>query len=394
MFEYGFSTVIKPKRLTSTLIGVIIRTMTDSQNNISAAPLSFQLQRRGFSLGLTPVNDPTEYQDDPLSNWHQGKPVFLKGLCSPHLTSFKHEIESSDTLYAAILNGQECDTAFTQSPYIDRIEPNFESLGCSVNEGDQQEIETIIFDAIDINDPDKILAEDLWLKASWLSFYEGDASLRFRFSFGVDLVEDVAADRNRQHHAARLTEAIFPESSIITQNEELAQSLKTILNGNDFKFVERIVYFNAPEGGAYLHHDRERGHAGVVYAQLSGQTFWLALAKKTLVNEIIFFIEKCQKSVWPNNINQSIKLEILDSSTSKEKLAIELESFSNSALIHLINETADFVQQLIEHGHSRHLTPGDVILLPQDSELDCCWHSVFCLGDESGEALSFAIRST
>ena len=366
--------------------------MTD--NHISTSPLNFQLQRRGFSLGLTPTTNSSQDHNDPLSNWHKGKPVLLKGLCLSTLTSFKNEIESSDKLYAAILNGEECDSIFTQSPYIDRIEPNFESLGCSVNEGDQQEIETIIFDAIDANDQENVLAEDLWLKASWLSFYEDDASLRFRFSFGVDLVEDVAADSNRQHHASRLTEAIFPESSIITQNSELAQTLKTILDDKNFKFVERIVYFNAPEGGAYLHHDRERGHAGVVYAQLSGQTFWLALTKQTLVDEIIFFIEKCQQHSWPSSIEESVRTEILNSSTTKEKLATELDSFSNSALIHLINETSDFVQQLIEHGHSRHLTPGDVILLPQDSELECCWHSVFCLGDESGEALSFAIRST
>ena len=366
--------------------------MTDSLNNTDVIAPSFKLQRRGFALGKTPENI-TDYPNDPLSNWAEGKPVFLKGLCSSQLDSFTNEIESSDKLYEAILNGEECDQVFAESPYIDRIEPHFESLGCSVNEGDKQEIETIIFDAIDSNDTDNILAEDLWVKASWLSFYEDDASLRFRFSFGVDLVEDVAADTNRQHYAALLTDAIFPESSIIIDNKELGQQLKKILNGNDFKFVERIIYFNSPDGGAYLHHDRERGHAGVVYAQLSGKTFWLALPKSALVDDIIFFIERCQQNTWPDSIDDELKADIINSSTSKEKLASELDSFSNSALIHLINETPDFIQQLIHHGHYRPLNPGDIILLPQDSELSCCWHSVFCLGEESGEALSFAIRS-
>jgi len=34
-----------------------------------------------------------------------------------------------------------------------------------------------------------------------------------------------------------------------------------------------------------------------------------------------------------------------------------------------------------------------VILLPQASMDDCAWHSVFCVGDEAGEALSFAIKA-
>lgn len=367
--------------------------MTDRPNNTPITIPSFALQRRGFSLGHTPTNQLAEPSNDPLSNWHEGKPVFLHGLCLPQLASLSEEVRASDSLYAAILDGSECDDIFSQPPFIDRLSPCFESLGCNINEGDKQEIETVIFDALAPDDKDNILAEDLWVKASWLSFYEGDASLRFRFSFGVDLVEDVAMDANRQHHAAKLTEAIFPESSIITDNADLNDVLKKTLGSKEFKFVERIVYFNAPDGGAYLHHDRERCHAGVVYAQLSGKTFWLALAKQTLVDEIILFIEKCQQGDWPDSIDDKIRTDITNSCATKEKLATELDSFSNSALIHLINETPNFIQQLIDHGHSRQLNPGDVMLLPQDSELNCCWHSVFCLGEESGEALSFAVRS-
>ena len=225
-----------------------------------------------------------------------------------------------------------------------------------------------------------------------MSFYEEDASLRFRFSFGVDFVEDVAADSNRQHYAAKLTEAIFPESEIITNNQSLKESLNHIFSGSEFKFVERIVYFNSPDGGAYLHHDRERGHAGVVYAQLTGQTFWLALTKQSLIGEISYFINACGKNGWPKTINEDTKAELIKCSKSAETLSDQLDSFANTALIHLINETSEFVQQLINHGHWRHLKPGDVLLLPQESEQDCCWHSVFCLGEESGEALSFAIR--
>ena len=348
-----------------------------------------QLQRRGYTHGIAPA---PQTESDPLSNWQEGKPVLLKAACLGQLSQHQEDITRSDDLYAAILDGQECDTLFTQSPYIERLENDFESLGCSVNEGDDQEIETIIYDALDPNDHDNIIAEDLWMKASWLSFYEDDASLRFRFSFGIDLVEDVAADKNRQHHASRLTNAIFPESSLITENSNLKKQLRTALQSDEFQFVERIVYFNAPNGGAYLHHDRERGHAGVVYTQLSGHTFWLALSKQALLDEISAFVSSCDETTWPETLSADFKTEI-QRCINEHAVSAELETFSNSALIHLINETQEFIQHLIAQGHSRQLEPGDAILLPQDNELNCCWHSVFCLGEESGEALSFAIRS-
>ena len=351
---------------------------------------TLNLQRRGYNLGEAKLNTS---EPDSLLNWSVGKPTLLKGACLAKLVEFNDDINRSDKLYAALLNNEECDTLLTHSPYAERLAPNFESLGCTVNEGDEQEIETIIFDAIAANDPQTIIAEDLWMKASWLSFFEGDASLRFRFSFGLNQFEDVAADTHRQQCAAQLTDAIFRESRAITENKSLHSTLQKTLNCSDFHFVERIIYFNSPNGGAYLHHDRERGHAGVVYAQLSGQTFWLALTKQTLLDEISIFAKECEKNQWPSTLTAEYRKEIRRCIADTDILSAELETFSNSALIHLINETQGFAQQLIRHGHSRHVKAGDVLLLPQSSELSCCWHSVFCLGQESGEALSFAVRS-
>ena len=145
---------------------------------------------------------------------------------------------------------------------------------------------------------------------------------------------------------------------------------------------------------SYLHHDRERGHAGVVYAQLSGHTYWLALPKHELMAEITAFVNQSEaKDRWPESISTSQRQQFIDISRNSENLSVELESFSNDALIQLINETESFVQQLIANGHGRVVNPGDVLLLPQETDMNCCWHSVFCLGEESGEALSFAIRS-
>ncbi|MBT8114000.1 MAG: hypothetical protein KJP04_01375 [Arenicella sp.] len=347
------------------------------------------LLRRGFDLGV--IDDADVVCEDPMSNWQLGKPTMLAGICRSVISQHQGHIARSDSLYQAILDGQSIDTLLAENSYQDHLQGRFEMLSSLIHEGEEQEIETVFFDALEEG---RVAAEDLWMKVSWLAFYEQDASLRFRFSFGADHVEDVAADPLRQRYAAKLCDVIFPESRIITNNPALENKLLECLNGKSYALVERIIYFNAPQGGAYLHHDRERGHAGVVYAQLSGTTFWLALTKRQLQHEINSFLqESTAASDWPRSIGPEMQLELLELSKDDQRLAEELESFSNDALIHLINETAGFVQQLIRNGHGRLLRSGDVLLLPQQSTEDCCWHSVFCVGDDCGEALSFAIRT-
>jgi len=343
-----------------------------------------QLKRRGFSLGSAP---PIQTRINNHDQWYQGLPVLLQAECLNLLGEHQREIEQTEELVRAVLEQHDCDSVLAKTPYLERLEPKFQSLGSAFNEGDQQEIEMVMFDAMD---GDTLLAEDLWLKASWLSFHDDDVSLRFRFSFGIDLEQDVAADPHRQQLAAELTSAVFPESSIITENAPLNDSLSQILGCNSISFVERIIYFNGPNGGAYLHHDLERGHAGVVFAQLTGQTFWLALPKQTLIEEITLF---SKTNPWPASLTSEMRTEMSRLISDRSYLAEQLESFSNTSLIHLINETKEFVQFLITRGHSVQLSPGDVLLLPQADENTCCWHSVFCLGEEMGQALSFAIRT-
>ena len=347
-----------------------------------------KLTRRGFSLG--DINSSGFSAEQPSCAWAKGMPVYLPDAIKALLDEQHDSIKQSKVLYQALLDQHACDELLDQKPYAERWQSQFESLGSSMSEGDEQEIETVFFDALENGD---IVAEDLWLKVSWLSFFEQDASLRFRFSFGVDHVEDVAADKQRQHYAALLCDAVFPESRVITENASLHQSLKNIIACEQFHFVERIVYFNSPEGGAYLHHDLERGHAGVVYTQLSGSTFWLALPKYQLLEELVMFCEQCQKNGWPDSLTKEIRDELANLTNDKSALANELETFANDSLIHCINETQEFVQQLISNGHGQQLNTGDVILLPQQDVYNCCWHSVFCVGQETGQALSFAIRA-
>jgi len=343
-----------------------------------------QLQRRGFLLGNVPEN---QIKAHDFTSWDKGFPILLKGQCLESIKSHFANIKQTEDLVSAILEEQDCDSILAETPYVERLEPKFQSLGSVFNEGNQQEIEMVTFDVMD---GDNIIAEDLWLKAAWLSFYDDDASMRFRFSFGIDQEEDVAADPYRQELSAQLTDAVFPESDIITKDIDLETKLKKIIGCESVNFVERIIYFNAPNGGAYLHHDLERGHEGVVFAQLTGSTFWLALPQKILVEEIIQF---SKNNVWPDSLTLEMKSEMDELISDHSRLSSELDSLANSSLIHLINETEEFVQFLISRGHSNTLEPGDILLLPQATPESCCWHSVFCLGEEMGQALSFAVRA-
>ncbi|RBP52691.1 hypothetical protein [Arenicella xantha] len=345
----------------------------------------FELTRRGHKLGNAPSENTPQTRTNK-SAWQAGYVSLLPAVCHDQIPLNFDSIQQSETLVQAILNEEQCDQILDHAPYRSRLEPMFENLGSAINEGDDQEIETVLFDAMD---DENCIAEDLWMKVSWLSFHDEDASLRFRFSFGIDLAEDVAADPHRQEYAAKLADAVFPESTIITDNPTLLRKLEEIVDSPSIRFVERIVYFNAPSGGAYLHHDLERGHAGVVYAQLTGHTYWLALPRSALIDEIIAFVDA---NSLPSSISSEMRTELILLVKQPIRLAQELDSFANSSLIHLINETQGFVQHLLARGFGTHVAPGDVLLLPQTNVESCCWHSVFCVGDEMGQALSFAIR--
>ncbi|MDQ7057248.1 MAG: hypothetical protein Q9N62_01790 [Ghiorsea sp.] len=101
-------------------------------------------------------------------------------------------------------------------------------MATSPEEHDEQGIEKIYADAFASNEDD-VVAEELWCKASWLSFHDEDASLRFRFSWGMEGYEDVSADPLKQTWAGKLCDVLFPESAIITQNNTILDHLSSIL---------------------------------------------------------------------------------------------------------------------------------------------------------------------
>lgn len=342
---------------------------------------SRKLQRRGVELGWVKVGvaAPMPTAATIKQAWRAHQAILLPGILSGAIAGLNDEILQSRQLMNQVLDDGELSELFAQPPYQERLMPEFELTGASFEDHDDQGIEKIYFDSW--NDDD-LVADDLWCKASWLSLEDGDASLRFRFSFGMEGYEDVAADHERQLCAARLTDAIFPESSAITEHEQLNALLREVLDGAPPVYTERIIYFNAPNGGALMHHDVERGHEGVVFAQLSGSTFWLALSKDRLMTEIQTYLNTQPAETW------TALRELLQ---NHDAFALYLED-EHELAEDLMDRHPDFFRYLIEKQYAYVLQPGDVLLLPQANLDFCVWHSVLCLGDEPGEALSFALK--
>ncbi|MBL4759792.1 MAG: hypothetical protein JKY80_02915 [Mariprofundaceae bacterium] len=340
---------------------------------------SHNLQRRGFELGevTIPVEQNKPSKEQIIAAWQANKAITIPAIAMQGVVQQDTHIQAAHRMMETMLDGAELAETFEEDAINQRLRPEFALLASSAEEHDEQGIEKVYFDVEEGGD---ICAEDLWCKASWLSFHDEDASLRFRFSFGMEGFEDVAADPARQVWSGELCERVFPESSIITKNTEILSLLQEIL-GKEPAFVERIVYFNAPNGGAQFHHDVERGHAGVVFAQLSGATFWLALDKQTLMDEMIHFAQN-------HAVNDDLKVLM----QNREVLSDYMEEQDHAMVEEFIDQRADFIRYLIDKGYSHSLQAGDVLFLPQQDLDHCVWHTVFTLGDEPGEALSFAVR--
>lgn len=353
------------------------------------------LKRRGTYLGwIAERNEQQEIDVVAAAHaWKNSDAYALPGFVSDKLAAQQQHISQGLNLMEQIAEGADVAELFEQSPYIERTSEQFEMLASFQDEGDDQEIETIEYDAVEAGE---VVGENLWCKASWLSFEDDDASLRFRFSFGMVGYEDVAADLTRQHYAAQLTEAIFPESSIISNNPELESFMQKVLGAERLSYVERIIYFNSPNGGAQFHQDVERGHFGVVFAQVHGCTGWLACSKTQLMDEIQTFVSNTDNDAALTKLLPDATMieELKHKSVDREQLNNWLDQRDNEPLELLLNRCPEFYRHLIENGYGYIINAGDIILLPQKSLDECAWHTVFCLDDFPGESLSFAVRKT
>ncbi len=359
------------------------------EHSISPLDDGICLQRRGWQLGWVCQNARPPMPDEQSISeaWHSDQAIMLPGLID--CSAVDDEIRKAHTLMEQTLAGEDVADLLEAPAYRQQLQ-SFPLVSVSGEEHDEQAIEKLYFD---VEKDGELLAEALWCKASWLSFHDEDASLRFRFSFGMEGFEDVAADPERQQWAGALCDAVFPESRALTENTSLLPHLRHLLDAEP-AFVERIVYFNAPNGGAQMHHDVERGHAGVVYAQLSGATFWLALAKPRLMDELAAFVSDASNQdalaeLLPKQADRDQLAELVH---KREDLAAYMEEPDHELVEAVMDRSPAFIGYLVERSYAHLLEAGDVLLMPQRDLESCVWHCVICVGDEPGEGLSFAVR--
>ncbi len=180
---------------------------------------------------------------------------------------------------------------------------------------------------------------DLYVKVNWLSAHRGDGSLRLRFSYGAEIVDDHVHDPRRVKRTLALVDALFPAVRVATRRF------------SSMKLIQPIVYSNQPDGGALFHHDFVPGQAGVVFTQLAGSTAWLTLPQREL-----------QRIAGPR---------------------VDLDAFER-----LLNHTPAFTRRLADEGWLFVLAPGDALVLPSRTYDTAAWHSVFTVGRGGNLALS------
>jgi hypothetical protein len=305
--------------------------------------------------------------------WEQDLPIFLPGIVAESIRASIPPWHSAIRRSLALFEDVRAERVVFQDEVRRRLRGRAEFFpsGSTVDMGDEREVEKVYVDGMHGK---RFVARGLYAKLSWIAYDRRDRSLRIRFSFGSENLLDWQKETRRAPWANRYAEAVFPECAVLTQNAALCAAIERRL-GRRARLCERIVYNNAPGGGALFHHDCEPNQRGVVFAQLAGETAWLALPKRALA-------EHARASA------RSPALRRLLATPRKALRALDGE---DERLYRLLNATPRFTQRLAAHGAFFHLCAGDALLLPNHGWDDTCWHSVFALGKRPSLAHSYGI---
>jgi len=299
--------------------------------------------------------------------WEAAEPVWLRGALE--LARHRRDIASTVALFRRLRKGAALEPAVWR-----RLRPGrgFEPAGVSVDLGDPREIEKV---HADLRRAGRLVARDLWAKLSRISPDPRDDSLRIRFSFGAERLDDWRTDLRRAVAADDFAEAVFPECALLARNRRVRGMLER-WTGRPVRLSERIVFSNAPGGGATFHHDAEPDQLGVAYAQLTGRTAWLALPKRALAAEVA-------------RLARGSALESPAGTPARALRALDREDLPE--LDRLLNRSPRLTRRLVERGSLIVLSAGDVLLLPSHGPDEAAWHSVFALGVTPSVAHSYGV---
>ena len=307
------------------------------------------------------------------ARWNADEPIHLPGWVRPRNDSDRRAVACTRRLFERVAVGRDFGPEVWR-----RLEGrrDFIPTGSSVDLSDTREIEKVHVDRASGGRGARP-ADDLWAKLSWISTDERDESMRIRFSFGSEYHEDWSTDPKRAAAADELARAIFPECALVVGNRRLV-GLVDRLAGRKVRFSERIVFANAPNGGAPFHHDAETRQLGVLYGQLSGRTAWLALPKRRLAT---FVAERAKEEGGA----------LARAAGTPARAMRALDGPIRDDVDALVNADPQLTRRLVEAGALIILEPGDALLLPSRGPDDSAWHSVFALGSRPSLAHSYGI---
>lgn len=324
---------------------------------------ALRLLRRGIDHGRL-VEAGRREAAEPVASWKSAAPILLPRQLDSFDELSRQRIMRTQWMFDKLRGGADFSELFWA-----RIDDSsgVEAAGSTIDTSDEREIEKLhaSFGGED---------SDLYAKLSWISTDEDDHSLRIRFSFGSELLDDWSTDPQQSQAADRFSEIAFPEMSLLA-HDRVVQRMLARLCACPVRLSERILYSNAPGGGARFHHDAETEQLGVAYAQLAGRTAWLALPAVRLA-------ETLSHLDLPGHWSETLADE------GAAALGGEL-----SEIEAWLNDDAELTRRLVEAGWLFVLEPRDVLLLPSHNAEHTAWHSVFALGEEASLSLSFGIFS-
>jgi hypothetical protein len=340
--------------------------------------------------------------------WHRAQPIVLPAIGAELVAEFADEIEGADDVHALV--SEPGGLRRWIETFAEDLEPSFRAIQRRTPLFDRErDVERVRFESFAPNGRGRPI-DDLWIKSSWLSTHDDDASLRVRFSFGREEDDDASRDILRHRLVADLAQRLLPESAAISANPLLVPLVEQLC-GERVLFTQHIAYWNSPNGGASFHHDAfaedlHDGGAwrqlGVCYMQLSGATAWLALSIQDLAARVREFVDALANGELP-----WVRAQLFESGWTplpggwnrlceivgdKRDLLHQLGLPGCGALGTLVNRGPEFTSFLADAGHAWILSPGDALLLPNQGVHATCMHSVFCASDETGYSLSLAIR--
>lgn len=322
------------------------------------------LRRRGAVLGHAVELDralPTTAQ--AKARWDAGEPVFLPGILGDAPARHGAPIRACLRMFDRLRAGGSF-LAELEARIGD--DPDLRYAGSTVDKNDAREVERVFVDA---ERGGALVAKDLWAKLAWIANDESDRSLRIRFSAGLEQLEEwmTATDRTAgwvDQFALRA----FPECRAALDCAPLRRLLGVLIP-RPHRLSERILYNNAPGGGAVFHHDAEPGQLGVCFSQLEGSTAWLTLSKRRLAQLLVR----------------------VGFARDDRRAMAALDDNCDEAMWQLMNRDESFTAQLAAHGALFVLHAGDNILLPSHGIDDVAWHSVLALGRMPSLAHSYGL---